>query len=381
MILTLDDFEEKARRRLPRCLYGFASNGAERGASKVANAKSFEKWAFVPRTLIDVSNVSQETSLFGINYNSPFGIAPMGACALFTYKADLDLAEAAHRQGVAHVLSAASTVPVEEVLERSPRSWYQGYIPADEQIITRLVQRLQAAKVPVMVITVDVPVSSNRDADRRAGFSIPVIPRPSLMLDGLMHPRWLVGTFFKTVLRDGIPRTPNFTDDKVGKPIITTPSRLSRTGRAKFSWEHVKLIRRLWSGPLVLKGVLSVDDCLLARQVGADGVILSNHGGRQLDGAVAPLEVLPRVVDAVGDLPVCLDGGIRRGTDALKAIALGARMVFLGRPMLFAASVGGRAGVEHAIQIMRDEIACSLALLGCTDVNRLNTSYLMPQQL
>ncbi len=376
MILHLDDFEAAARSRLPRALHGFAANGSERGSSVDANTRSFQRWALVPRSLVDVSAVDQRRSLFGVDHASPFGISPMGGCALFAHRADLALAQAAHATGVPFMLSAASSVPLEQVMANAPNSWYQGYVPADEQRIAQLLARLRSAKVAVLVLTVDVPVASNRDRDRRQGFTIPLRPRPSLALDGLLHPRWLLGTFARTLLSDGMPTLPNFSGDGVGRPIISAPAPAARSLRDRFTWEHVALVRRQWPGVLVLKGILSAEDAARARQAGVDGLIVSNHGGRQLDGVVAPLDVLAEVLDAAAPLPVCLDGGIRRGTDVLKAVALGARMVFVGRPMLYAAAVAGQAGVEQAIRILQAEIGTSLALLGCAGIDTVQRTHL-----
>lgn len=376
MILNLDDIEIAARGRLPRAIYGFAANGSERGASVLANARSFERWSLLPRTLMDVASIDQSTTLFGERHASPFGIAPMGGCSLFAHRADLALAQGARNSGIPFVLSAASSVPLEQVMDAAPGSWYQGYIPGDKARITALLARLRSAKVGVLVITVDVPVASNRDRDRRLGFTVPLKPRFSLAVDGVLHPRWLVDTFARTLLTDGIPRLPNFGGEPTGPPIIATPSPAARSDRERFTWAHVALIRRQWSGALVIKGVLSAEDARMARNAGVDGLIVSNHGGRQLDGAAAPLDVLPEVLDMAGDLPVCLDGGIRRGTDALKALALGARFVFLGRPMLYAAAIGGQAGVEQAVRILQSEIKTSLALLGCNRIDELRSSHL-----
>jgi L-lactate dehydrogenase (cytochrome) len=376
VILNLDDIEIAARGRLPRAIYGFAANGSERGASVLANARSFERWSLLPRTLMNVASMDQSTMLFGERHASPFGIAPMGGCSLFAHRADLALAQGARNCRIPFVLSAASSVPLEQVMDAAPGSWYQGYIPGDEARISALLARLRSAKVGVLVITVDVPVASNRDRDRRLGFTVPLKPRFSLAVDGLLHPRWLVNTLARTLLTDGIPRLPNFGGEATGPPIIATPSPAARSDRERFTWAHVALIRRQWSGALVIKGVLSAEDARIARNAGVDGLIVSNHGGRQLDGAAAPLDVLPEVLDMAGDLPVCLDGGIRRGTDALKALALGARFVFLGRPMLYAAAVGGQAGVEQAVRILQSEIKTSLALLGCNRIDELGSSHL-----
>ena len=378
MILTLDDFEAIAKKRLPRSLYAFADNGSERGTSALANLRSYAKWAFVPRNLIDVSAITQEVSLFGASYSSPFGIAPMGGCALFAHRADLALAEAAHAQRIPYVLSAASSVQLEEVMERAPNSWYQGYVAGDESAISVLLDRLIAARVGVLVLTVDVPVASNRDREKRLGFSVPLRPTLSLAIDGVMHPRWTVQTLLKTLHKDGIPTLPNFTGAKIGRPIISKPLPAARSGRNRFTWEHVAFVRRHWPGVLVLKGILSASDANRAIQAGVDGLIVSNHGGRQLDGALTPLDVLSDILEEAGGRPVCLDGGVRRGTDVLKARALGANVAFVGRPMLYAATSGGQRHVELAIKILSEEIACSLALLGCPDLDKLTRDFVRP---
>jgi L-lactate dehydrogenase (cytochrome) len=268
-------------------------------------------------------------------------------------------------------------VPLEAILEEAPRSWYQGYIPGDEEMIKDLVARLLRASVPVLVVTVDVPVASNRDLEKRLGFSVPLRPQWSLAIDGLRHPRWTMETLFRTLLRDGTPTLPNFTGQQTGRKIIAMPTASARVGRDRFTWKHVAFIRRLWPHALVVKGILSPEDARLAVQHGVDGMIVSNHGGRQLDGAISAMDVLPHILDSAGDLPICVDGGIRRGTDALKALALGAQMVFVGRPMLYAVTSGGQGHVELAIRILSDEIQCDLALLGCRSVQDLNVNHVM----
>jgi L-lactate dehydrogenase (cytochrome) len=276
---------------------------------------------------------------------------------------------------VPSVLSAASTVPLERVMQEAPGTWYQAYLPARPGIIAPLLDRLKAADVTVLVMTVDVQVASARENELRNGFSIPLRLTPHLVAGGLSRPRWMVETFARTLLRQGIPHFENFTAAR-GGPIISAAKDDHRAGRAAMTWEEIRWIRDHWTGRLVVKGLLRPEDAARARAVGADGIVVSNHGGRQLDGAVAPLDALPGVVAAAPGLIVMMDGGVRRGTDVLKALALGARLVFVGRPAMYGLAVGGEAGAAHTLALLRREIDVDLALLGCPDVRGLGPDYL-----
>lgn len=376
-ILSLQDFEHAARRRLPRSVFGFVAGGAEDARSLRANRDAFDDFALRPRVLIDVSKRSQAISLFGRRYASPFGIPPMGASALCWFEADLSLARAACAADVPFILSAPSAVPLERVIREAPGAWYQAYLPAGRERIASLLDRVRAAGFEVLVVTLDVPVGANRENNLRNGFNMPVRLNARLALDGLLHPRWLFGTLARTLLRSGIPRFENFGAERGGW-IISTPPGGQHAGRDALSWADLAWIREAWKGRLVLKGVLRPDDTRRAAGAGVDGIIVSNHGGRQLDGAIAPLRALPGVVEAAGGVAVMMDGGILRGTDVIKALALGARCVFAGRPMLFGAAVAGEAGVGHAIAILREEIDRDLALLGCADISSVTRDLLVP---
>ena len=371
-ILSLHDFDLAARRRLPRAVYGFVSGGSEDARSLRANRRSFEEIALRPRVLVDVSKRSQSTALFGRRYASPIGIAPMGAAALCRVEADLVLARAACAEEVPFILSGASSVALEKVIEQAPGTWFQAYVPADRPLVEGLFGRLRDAGYEVFVLTVDVPVSSNREHNLRNGFALPLRPSLRLALDGLAHPRWVAGTLAPTLLRSGIPHFENFSAER-GGPII---GGMPRANRDAMSWADIAWMRSAWKGRLVIKGILNPEDARRAAAEGVDGIIVSNHGGRQLDGAAAPLRVLPEIVAAAGDLTVMMDGGIRRGTDVLAALALGAKFVFLGRPMLYAASVAGETGVRHALRLLREEIDRDMALLGCADLAAVTASLL-----
>jgi L-lactate dehydrogenase (cytochrome) len=242
--------------------------------------------------------------------------------------------------------------------------------------IAPLIERVARAGFETLVVTVDSQVAGNRENNIRAGFSTPLRPTLRLAWDGITHPRWLAGTFLRTLLRHGMPHFENNFATR-GAPILSPSVLRDYSDRGHLHWEHWRMVRAMWKGRLVIKGVLDPRDARRAHESGADGVIVSNHGGRQLDGAIAPLRVLPSIVDACPDIPVMIDGGIRRGTDVLKALALGAKFVFLGRPFGFAAAIGGEAGALHAIRLLAAEIDRNMAMLGIVNLSELDPSWIM----
>ena len=360
-ILALDDFEDAARRVIPRPIFGYVMGGAETNASLRANRAVWDEIAFVPKTLVDTSERTQKTTLFGHTYDAPFGIAPMGGTTMAAYQGDLVLARCAAAANVPMILSGASLTPLERVRQAGPTAWFQAYLPGEDGPITELVERVARAGYDTFVLTVDVQVSANRENNVRNGFRTPLRPSLRLAWDGILRPRWLFGMFLRTLCLHGMPHFEN-----MGRrvPLISRTGEREPGRRDKLSWKHLELIRRLWKGRLVVKGILDKEDARIARETGADGIIVSNHGGRQLDGAVAPLRVLPGIAAQAGGMTVMMDSGVRRGTDVLKALALGAQFVFLGRPFLYAAAVAGQPGVRHAIKLLHDEIDRDMALLG-----------------
>lgn len=374
-ILCLDDFEAAARKRLPRPIFGYVSGAAETHASLSDNRRAFGEFGFIPRVLIDISKGSQQTSLFGQTYAAPFGIAPMGITALYAYRGDLVLARAAAAAGIPMVMSGSSLIRLEDVARECSGTWFQAYLPGDVRQITALVERVALAGFRTLVVTVDSQVAPNREHYLRAGFSAPLRPTLRLAWDGITRPRWLFGTFLRTLFRHGMPHFENNFATR-GAPILSPSVVREWSERGQLDWTHLALIRRLWNGTLVVKGILDPDDARMAQDAGADGIIVSNHGGRQLDGAVSPLRVLPDVVAACPGIPVMMDSGIRRGTDVLKALALGAKFVFVGRPFGYAAAVGGAAGVDRAIALLFDEIQRDMAMLGITRLSELGPERL-----
>jgi L-lactate dehydrogenase (cytochrome) len=375
-ILNLHDLDRSAKRHLPRPIYGYIANVAEDGHTARANRSAFDAYSFLPRALVDVSAISLETELLGQRYALPVGIAPMGISALSAYRGDLVQAQAAAKAGIPMILSGSSLIPMEEVLNNGKTDWFQAYLPGDHAGIEALIERVHNAGFDKLVITVDYPVPPNSDNNTRSGFSSPLRPSLRLAYDGLIRPRWLFGTFLRTLLNHGMPHFENNYATR-GIAIISGNVKRDFSGRSHLNWSYLELVRQLWPGKLVVKGILHPDDARRARDLGADGIIVSNHGGRQLDGTVSALEALPSVVAAVGELPVMVDSGFRRGTDVLKALALGARFVFIGRPFNYAAAYAGEEGVSHTIGLLKDELQRDMALLGLTRIDEVTQDCLI----
>lgn len=375
-VLCLDDFEIAARKHLPRPLFGYIAGAAETNASLRLNAQSYGRYAFLPKVMVDVSNRSQAVTLFGVTYASPIGIAPMGLSALTSYRGDIVLAQAAEEARVPMIMSGSSLIRLEEVARVSKGAWFQAYLPGQIEQIKALISRVALAGFSTLVITVDTPAQANRENNVRTGFSTPLRPSLRLAWDGLSRPSWLLGTFARTLLRHGMPHFENNYATR-GAPILSANVVRDFSDRGHFTWDHLKLIRSLWHGPLVIKGVLARADATMACRIGVDGIIVSNHGGRQLDGSVAPLLVLPQIVEAAGTTPVMIDSGVRRGSDVLKALALGARAAFVGRPFAYAAAVAGQAGVAHGIALLKEEVSRNMAMLGICGIDEMTMDRLV----
>jgi L-lactate dehydrogenase (cytochrome) len=376
-ILSLDDFEVQARKHLPRPIFGYVSGAAETNASLRDNRAAFEELGFVTRVLVDVSRRTQATELLGHTYAAPYGIAPMGISALMAYRGDLVLARAAGRANIPMIMSGSSLIRLEEVVKENPSAWFQAYLPGEPDRILALLERVEAAGFATLVLTVDTAVLANRENNVRSGFSTPLKPSLRLAWDGLIRPDWTVNTFLRTLLRHGMPYFENSYATR-GAPILARNVMRDFGAKDHLNWRHLELIRDRWKGRLVVKGVMSRADALIAKSTGVDGIIVSNHGGRQLDGTVSPLRVLQGITGAVGGaIPVMMDGGIRRGSDLLKAIALGACFVFVGRPFIYAAAIGGEEGVARAIDILASETLRNMGLLGINTLSDLNSDRLL----
>lgn len=370
-LLSLDDFEIAARKILPHPIFAYIAGAAEDNKSMMGNRTAFDTVRFQPRVLVDVSKRAQAVEIFGRRYDSPIGIAPVGVSAIAAYQGDIVLAEAATAENIPAIMSGSSLIKMETVHSAAPNTWFQAYLPGNEAKRDALVERISATGFETLVVTVDIPVWANRENNVRAGFSLPLRPSVKLAWAGATRPRWLLQTFLRTLITTGMPHFENSFATR-GAPILSASALRDTTGRDHLSWSEIERIRRQWKGNLVLKGLLHPEDAKKAVSIGADGIIVSNHGGRQLDGALEPFLALPRICDEVGHKTVVMmDGGVRRGSDVLKALAHGAQLVFLGRPFIYAAAVGGKAGVSHAISLLRDEIDRNMAMLGTTSLDEV----------
>ncbi|MDB2490404.1 alpha-hydroxy-acid oxidizing protein [Paracoccus sp. (in: a-proteobacteria)] len=369
-VLSLHDFEPLARRRLPRSVFGYVSGGVEAEVTLRANRAAFDRIALQPRILRDVSVRSQRLALFGQDHAVPFAVAPMGFSSLAAYDGDVALARAARQAGSFAICSAATLTPLERVATEGGSGWFQCYIPGDRARIEGLLARVAQAGFHTLVVTGDVPVAANRENNARNGFDAPFRITPQLIWQGLTHPRWTIGTLGREVTARGMPHFENM-EAVQGPPLFSRDLVRSTIARDRLSWDDLRFIRDRWQGRLLVKGVLHPADAQTAAEAGCDGIIVSNHGGRQLDGSVATLEVLPAIRAAVPDMAVIFDSGIRRGTDVLKALMLGADFTLVGRPFLYAAATHGVEGVHHAMRLLADEVDRDMALLGVCSIAEL----------
>jgi L-lactate dehydrogenase (cytochrome) len=369
--LTIDDLRRLARRRLPRAVYDFVEGGAGDERTVARNRAAFDRLLFQPRVLVDVSKREQATVVLGERVRTPILVSPTGMAGLCWPKGEVAAARAANEAGTIYTLSTHSSCTIEEVAAEAPGPlWFQLYVWQNRDLTRSFVERARAAGYRALVLTVDVPIISRRERDLRNGFTIP--PRITVRnaLDTLRRVGWmrrvLLGprlTLANLVGAPGAPRT----------DIVTLGGVANRQVDPSVAWADLAWFRSLWQGPLVLKGVLTAADARRAVDHGVDGLIVSNHGGRQLDGTPASVEALPEIADAVGNrVEVLLDGGVRRGTDVVRALVLGARAVMVGRPYLYGLGAGGSAGVRRALDILAGEVDHALALVGVPRVSDLD---------
>lgn len=375
MRLNVDDHRRAARRALPRLVFDYLEGAAEDERCMRRNADDLARLHLLPRCLRDTQRIDLSIEVFGRRWAAPLGIAPVGFTGLMRPRGDVLVAEAAAEAGVPHVLSTASNARLEAVRQAGAEQWLQLYVMTDRAMAEQLVRRAQQAGYGALVLTVDVPVSGYRERDVRNGFKLPFRPTLRTVVDMALHPRWVAG-----VLRHGSPSFVNLSEhEDAAASAQSQAALLARAMDRSLVWSHLDWLRRIWKGPLIVKGLLHPEDARLAVRHGVDGVIVSNHGGRQLDAAPSTISVLPAVVDAVGGaMPVFVDSGFRRGSDIAKALALGAKAVFIGRPAIYGLAGGGRAGVGQVLQTFKDELERTYTLIGAACAADLQRDQLLP---
>ena len=380
LALNIGDLRDLARRRLPRGIYEFIERGSEDDVAIHNNRAAYAKVSFRPRVLKNVSARHIRTELFGRAMSMPIAMAPTGAAGLVWHDGELALAKAATQAGIPFTLSTASLTSIERVAQVAPgRLWFQLYMWPDHSMSHDLVKRAQAAGFEALVVTVDTPVSPNREFNSRNGFGLPFKLNRRNTADILLHGRWLCSVMLRYLLTTGMPRFENFPAVLQRSLTGAVPggNKIGLPKNDALTWADFDDLRRIWKGPLIVKGILHPDDAAAAATHGADAVIVSNHGGRNLDASIAPFLALPDVVDQVGGrIAVLMDGGILRGSDVVKALAMGASAVLVGRAPLWGVAAAGQAGAARALSILGEETARVMGLLGCAAVGELGRALL-----
>ena len=372
---SIEDLRRLARRRIPRFAFDLVDGGAESERNLRRNVEAFEEVQLTPRYMVDVSAIDTRATLFGQTFDLPFGMAPIGMLNAFWPGADLILARLCAAENIPYVASSAASTTLERLAEAADgRGWFQLYVSGDAAVTESLVARAGAAGYTVMMVTADVPAAGKRDRDIRNQLSVPFRITPEVALGLLAHPRWSLET-----LRHGKPGIANYADllrsatsyADVQKTLITPA----------FTWDDLARLRDRWKGPLLVKGVLHPDDALRCAEIGCDGVVVSNHGGRQVAFGPPTIEALPAIAAAVGDrMTIVLDSGVRRGADMLRARALGADFALAGRALAYGVGAGGGAGARRAMEILKLELVRALGQLGAVSCDAVGPARLAGAQ-
>ena len=370
---NIADLRERARRRLPRGIWEYAERGVEDETGMARNRAAFERVTFRPRVLRGVHAVDTRSDIFGSEVPSPLALAPTGAAGLLWYQGDLALARAAAKAGLPFTISSASTMDLEEIAVAGGRLWFQLYYWEDRSLSHAVVDKAHHLGCEALFATLDMPVPPNREYIQRNGFGTPFKLNARNIRDVLLHPRWLAGVMGRYALSGGIPSQANLPDRLRAKVTKGAPPG-ALFKQDDLDWDGIKALRDRWPGKLVLKGILHPEDAEHALALGADGVVVSNHGGRALDSSIATIDALPGIVAAAGDrMTVFLDSGIRRGSDVVKALALGADAVLVGRAPLYGLAAAGEAGVSRALALLQAETSRTMAMLGARNIAELES--------
>ncbi|HEY2178555.1 MAG TPA: L-lactate dehydrogenase [Caulobacteraceae bacterium] len=366
-LACVTDYRAAARARLPKVLFDYIDGGAYGETTLAANVADLQRIKLRQRVLRDVSRLAMETQLFGQKLSMPVVLSPIGIAGMYSRRGEAATARAARDAGVPFALSTVGVCPLEEVAAAAGPPWFQLYMIRDRGFMSEMLARAREAATPVLLFTVDLPLPGSRYRDARNGMNADTLAaRIGQGVDGLTHPAWLWDVQMR-----GRPLTPGNIASVAPdlKSLTQFWGWIGRNFDPSVTWKDIDWVRERWPGPLVLKGVLDTEDAREAVRCGVDGVVVSNHGGRQLDGVASGIAALPRVAQAVGsDLTVLMDGGVRSGLDVLKALASGAKACLIGRAWAFALAARGEAGVAHVLQIIRSELRVAMSLTGCVDV-------------
>jgi L-lactate dehydrogenase (cytochrome)/(S)-mandelate dehydrogenase len=373
---SVDDYRRRARRRVPRMAWAYIDRGAETETTLAANRRAFGRWSLRQRVLTGVESPRLGSAIGGVPLSMPILLAPTGLSGLAHASGEPALARAAERAGTRAVISTAASYSIEEVAAAArERHFFQLYPGAAGTDLTeRFIDRARQAGYAGLMVTVDTPAIGNRDAERRAGMGATPVLTPAAVLDALVRPAWTLG-----YLREGRVVARNFVEATGARAGVEAVKQHAKVVRPDMVWDDLARMRERWDGAFMIKGILDPDDAEKAAALGADAIVVSNHGGRQLDGAPATLDALPVIAARVGDrLTVILDGGVRRGTDVVKALCLGADAVMIGRPALYGLASTGQSGVEGVLEILRAELETTMVLMGVATVADLDRTHLLP---
>jgi L-lactate dehydrogenase (cytochrome) len=371
---NIADLRKLAKQRLPRALFDYLDGTAEDGVTGRANRSSFDRYQLLPRTLIDVSKIDTSITLFGQRINSPLILCPTAFTRAFHHQGEVAVAKAAKEAGLIYTLSTVSNTSIEETAEIAGPCWFQIYVYKDRALIKDFIERCKLTNYQALCLTVDASTPGNREHDLRNGLTIP--PKPSLatILDAVKHPYWCWHMLTSAAITTANIKGDSALDASDTKALLKY---MHDQLDISVCWDDIAWMMDQWQRPFLIKGILNVEDAIRAADLGVHGIIISNHGGRQLDHTPATLDVLPEIVAAVGDrCDIIIDSGFRRGTDIIKALALGAKACMIGRPYLYGLAAGGEAGVSKALQIIDEELKRNMRLLGRTSVSQLDHSCL-----
>ncbi len=371
---SIDDLRAMARRRIPRFAFDLVDGGAESERNMRRNVEAFEEIELTPRYMVDVSSIDTRVTLFGQTYDAPFGMAPIGMLNAFWPGADLMLAQLCRRENIPYVASSAASTTLETLAEAADgNGWFQLYVSGDDTVTEGLMSRAETAGYEVLVVTADVPAAGKRDRDIRNQLSVPFRFTPEVLWQCMLNPRWAL-----TSLRHGTPNVANYADLlRAATSYADVQKTLIKPG---FSWEDLKRIRTRWGGRLVVKGILHPEDAMHCAELGCDGIVVSNHGGRQVAFGPPTAQVLPSIAQAVaGRMTVLVDSGIRRGADLLRAKALGADFALAGRALAFGVGAGGAGGAARAREILSLEMIRAMGQLGTPSFSEIGAEHLTPK--